>query len=547
MKNLNKISEFLMSRGMQSTRMILGISIWIASFSNYYLWLKISKLGQESNINLIISFLFILIGVNIISISVLGWGRLLRPIASIFVLSAASGAYFMQAYGIVIDSNMITNVLQTDFKEASDLVNSQMFLVILSFSIPPLWFIWRKKVPKSSFGKMILQRLLLSFLGISIAVISLMVSFQAFSSIMRNHKEIRYLINPYNGMYAVLKKVDESYKRKSKELILIGEGAYTEGAVDPIVFLVVGETARSDHLGLNGYSRDTTPLLSSRKDILSFKNAWACGTSTAESLPCMFSHLSREDFFDRRENYENLLDVLKKAGLDVLWVDNQSGCKGVCARIPAENQEIIKGDINCRDDGCFDAAVLNNLQKKIENLPKLGKAKGTVVLVHQMGSHGPAYYKRSSPDRKTYFPECASSALQTCSRDQVVNAYDNSIRETDYFISKAIDWIKETYPDRPTAMMYVSDHGESLGENNIYLHGLPYSLAPDAQKRIPWIVWFSESFKREKFDKNGCAALLDVDARISHDNYFHSVLGIMSVKSEIYNSDLDIFRKCRRP
>jgi lipid A ethanolaminephosphotransferase len=145
--------------------------------------------------------------------------------------------------------------------------------------------------------------------------------------------------------------------------------------------------------------------------------------------------------------------------------------------------------------------VLNNLQKKIENLPKLGKAKGTVVLVHQMGSHGPAYYKRSSSDRKTYFPECDSSALQTCSRDQVVNAYDNSIRETDYFISKAIDWIKETYPDRPTAMMYVSDHGESLGENNIYLHGLPYSLAPDAQKRIPWIVWFSESFKRENSTK----------------------------------------------
>ena len=163
-----------------------------------------------------------------------------------------------------------------------------------------------------------------------------------------------------------------------------------------------------------------------------------------------------------------------------------------------------------------------------------------------MGSHGPAYYKRSSSDRKAYFPECDSSALQTCSRDQVVNAYDNSIRETDYFISNAIDWIKETYPDRPTAMMYVSDHGESLGENNIYLHGLPYSLAPDAQKRIPWIAWFSESFKREKFDENGCAALLDVDAKISHDNYFHSVLGMMNVKSEIYNPDLDIFKKCRK-
>ncbi|MDH1255912.1 phosphoethanolamine--lipid A transferase [Comamonas thiooxydans] len=526
--------------------MIIGVSIWIAIFSNYYLWLKISKLGEESNISLIISFVFILIGVNIFSISVLGWGWLLRPIASIFVVGAASGAYFMQAYGIVIDSNMITNVLQTDFNEASDLINLQMIFVILLLSLPPLWFIWRRNFSKSTFGKLILQRLMLALLGISIAVVSLIVSFQAFSSTMRNHKEIRYLINPYNGLYAVFKKIDDSQKRKSKDLVKIGEGAYIEGTIDPIVFLVVGETARSDHLGLNGYLRDTTPLLSSRKDILSFKNAWACGTSTAESLPCMFSHLSREEFFDRSENYENLLDVLKRAGLDVLWVDNQSGCKGVCARIPASNQEIIEGNINCRDDGCFDAAVLNNLQKKIEDLPKPGKAKGTVILVHQMGSHGPAYYKRSSSDRKAYFPECDSSALQTCSRDQVVNAYDNSIRETDYFISNAIDWIKETYPDRPTAMMYVSDHGESLGENNIYLHGLPYSLAPDAQKRIPWIAWFSESFKREKFDENGCAALLDVDAKISHDNYFHSVLGMMNVKSEIYNPDLDIFKKCRK-
>lgn len=546
MKTLNKISEFLRSSGMQSTRMIIGVSIWIAIFSNYYLWLKISKLGEESNISLIISFVFILIGVNIFSISVLGWGWLLRPIASIFVVGAASGAYFMQAYGIVIDSNMITNVLQTDFNEASDLINLQMIFVILLLSLPPLWFIWRRNFSKSTFGKLILQRLMLALLGISIAVVSLIVSFQAFSSTMRNHKEIRYLINPYNGIYAVFKKIDDSQKRKSKDLVKIGEGAYIEGTIDPIVFLVVGETARSDHLGLNGYLRDTTPLLSSRKDILSFKNAWACGTSTAESLPCMFSHLSREEFFDRSENYENLLDVLKRAGLDVLWVDNQSGCKGVCARIPASNQEIIEGNINCRDDGCFDAAVLNNLQKKIEDLPKPGKAKGTVILVHQMGSHGPAYYKRSSSDRKAYFPECDSSALQTCSRDQVVNAYDNSIRETDYFISNAIDWIKETYPDRPTAMMYVSDHGESLGENNIYLHGLPYSLAPDAQKRIPWIAWFSESFKREKFDENGCAALLDVDAKISHDNYFHSVLGMMNVKSEIYNRDLDIFKKCRK-
>lgn len=190
--------------------------------------------------------------------------------------------------------------------------------------------------------------------------------------------------------------------------------------------------------------------------------------------------------------------------------------------------------------------VLDELRNKIESSQKNKNSKGTVVLIHQMGSHGPAYYKRSSSNRKSFLPECKSSALQTCSRDQLVNAYDNSIRETDYFISNTIDWIKETYPDRSTAMMYVSDHGESLGEKNIYLHGLPYAFAPDAQKKIPWIVWFSENFKRDNLSIEGCSSLIDVGSRINHDNYFHSVLGLLKVNSSLYNSDLDIFRMCRK-
>ena len=531
---------------MQSERMILWASIWIAVLSNFYLWMRISDINENSNLYFIISFIFILVGLNIASISLLAWGWLLKPIISIYVVSAAVCAYFMKAYGIVIDSNMITNTLQTDFREASDLINTQMIAVILMLSVPPLWFLWRIKLHKPPLGRLVIQRLVMIFLGVLLSVTSLFLSFQTFSSVMRNHKDIRYLINPYNSGYAVFKKIGDSLKTESKGLVQIGEGSYVDSEKDPLLILIVGETARSDHLGINGYSRDTTPLLSTRNDILSFKNAWSCGTSTAESLPCMFSHLGRDDFFDRQESYENLLDVLKKADLNVVWIDNQSGCKGVCARVTTEVQKVIKDDVNCYDDGCFDVVVLDELRNKIESSQKNKNSKGTVVLIHQMGSHGPAYYKRSSSNRKSFLPECKSSALQTCSRDQVVNAYDNSIRETDYFISNTIDWIKETYPDRSTAMMYVSDHGESLGEKNIYLHGLPYAFAPDAQKKIPWIVWFSENFKRDNLSKEGCSSLIDVGSRINHDNYFHSVLGLLKVNSSLYNSDLDIFRMCRK-
>ena len=545
MNLLKKIISMFLYPNMQSERMILGVSIWIAVLSNFYLWMRIFGITENSDSYFVISFVFILIGLNVFSISLLAWGWMLKPILSIYVVSAAVGAYFMKAYGIVIDSNMITNILQTDFREASDLINSQMIAVILMLSAPPLWFVWRIRLHKSPLKKLVLRRLAMIFLGILLSVTSLLLSFQTFSSVMRNHKEIRYLINPYNSGYAIFKKIEDSLKKDSRGLVQIGEGSYIDSAKDPLVILIVGETARSDHFGINGYSRDTTPLLSKRNDIWSFNNAWSCGTSTAESLPCMFSHLGREDFFDRQENYENLLDVLKKADLNVVWIDNQSGCKGVCARVTTEIQKIIKDDVNCYDDGCFDAVVLDDLRSKIESPQENKNSKGTVVLIHQMGSHGPAYYKRSSSNRKSFFPECNSSALQTCSRDQVVNAYDNSIRETDYFISKTIDWVKETYPDRSTALIYVSDHGESLGEKNIYLHGLPYGFAPDAQKKIPWVVWFSENFKRDNLNKEGCSSFINVSSKINHDNYFHSVLGLLKVNSSLYNSDLDIFRMCR--
>jgi lipid A ethanolaminephosphotransferase len=261
----------------------------------------------------------------------------------------------------------------------------------------------------------------------------------------------------------------------------------------------------------------------------------------------MFSHLARTDFEARKNNFEGLMDVLQHAGLAVLWVDNQSGCKGACDRIPNANTSGEKDPAHCAGGSdCLDTIMLKGLDERLAALPAEQRQRGTVVVLHQMGSHGPAYAKRSAPERKVFMPECQSSALQECGREQVVNAYDNSIVETDFFLDSVLKWLEVQEKHAQTAMIYVAYHGESLGENNIYLHGLPYSIAPDVQKHVPWLTWLSPAMQTRARTSAGCLQQQLATQRITHDHYFHSVLGLMDVQTGIYDPALDIFRDCTR-
>jgi lipid A ethanolaminephosphotransferase len=248
----------------------------------------------------------------------------------------------------------------------------------------------------------------------------------------------------------------------------------------------------------------------------------------------MFSNLGREGYSARAHDTENLLDVLQHAGLAVLWVDNQAGCKGVCERVPHA--------ASCDAGECLDDALLAGLQARIDALPPERRARGVVVVLHQMGSHGPAYAARSAPERKRFQPECASINLQDCGREALLNAYDNSIVQTDHVLAATIGWLKEQ-AGYDTALLYVSDHGESLGEGNLYLHGLPWRLAPDTQKHVPWITWLSPAF-----EARGGATLRCLHERetapVSHDNLFHSVLGLMGVSTQVYRRNFDVYAGC---
>jgi lipid A ethanolaminephosphotransferase len=375
------------------------------------------------------------------------------------------------------------------------------------------------------------------------------ISFQDIASLTRNHKQLRYMINPFNSIYALTQLSVGQASQAAKPLQTIGEDAKllnppaTEAAA-PLVVLILGETARAANFGLGGYGRETTPQLrklQAQGDLVYFSDVKSCGTSTQASVPCMFSHLDKAAYESNKSRFESLLDVLQRAGMAVLWLNNQSGCKGVCDRAPNVTTSALNVPEFCQTGECLDEVMLHELPKQLALLDPARRAKGTVVVMHQMGSHGPAYYKRSPPSMKPFQPECSSHALQNCPPEHIVNAYDNSLVYTDHFIAKTVGWLKGQ--SRPTALLYVSDHGESLGEKGLYLHGMPYSIAPKEQIHVPMLVWLSKPFQSQRGWRMTCLQEQSAKA-LSHDHFFHSVLGLTQVSTQLRKPELDVFQAC---
>jgi lipid A ethanolaminephosphotransferase len=547
--------------GIHPNRLIVLTSIWLATIGNLALWQELARLPEMNDWSAVwfgIAFAALIASLLCMLMSLLCWRRTLKPVIGIFLLSAAFAAYFMLSYRIVIDSSMMANVLQTDLRESSDLFSWKLVVAVLFLAVLPIVVIWKRQVKQFTFLKSIASNLQLFLASCVIAVVAVFPIYQDFASSMRNHIQLRYLVNPLNSFYGLGQLAMKPLQNPTGTLQAIGSDAklgkmYTNQPKIPILILVLGETARSKNFGINGYERDTTPILNSIKknldqsgELTSQTNAWSCGTTTATSLPCMFSHLGKSAYENKQADYENLIDVLSKAGLAVIWLENQSGCKGICDRVYSAATQNSKDPELCATGECFDEIMLKNLDDRLREVPFDRLSKGAVVVMHQMGSHGPAYYKRSPEAIKKFKPECKNNALQECTRAEVVNAYDNSIAYTDYFLSKVIAMLKSKAATIQGGMLYVSDHGESLGENNLYLHGLPYAIAPDVQKHIPWISWFANDFiGRHNLDTDCMAA--QTDKKISHDNYFHSVLGLMNIQTELYKAELDLYAPCRVP
>ena len=521
--------------------LIGAVSLWIATLGNIALWRELSHLGLwrgAAGWTLVLGMATGVFGVMLLWFSAFAWRWTLKPMLVLMLLVAAGCTHFMLSYGIVMDPAMMTNVLQTDVHEATDLLNFRLLVDLVLLGLLPSVWVMRQRVSHGSAWSRLRGNLQLAAAALVLVVVSVLASFQPLASTMRNHHHVRYLMNPLNVIYA-LGKTAFAGPARSHEIQPIGldavAGTRFDASRPPLLVLVLGETARAGNFGVNGYARDTTPMLA-QEDSVSFRNAWSCGTSTAASVPCMFSRMPRRQFFDRDHEEQGLLDVLQHAGYAVLWLDNQGGCKGVCDRVPNAS--------TCPGGECLDDVMLEGLDERLAALPAERRAHGVVLVLHQIGSHGPAYHRRSSAETKRYLPECRQTELQACTREELVNAYDNSIAYTDHMLGNSIRWLQRHETAWQPALMYVADHGESLGENNLYLHGMPYAVAPDLQKRVPWITWMSSGFEQAAGLNRACLRGR-VDAEVSHDHYFHSVLGLLGVHTSVYEEGLDAYAPCR--
>jgi lipid A ethanolaminephosphotransferase len=544
------------SKGFNPIILLIIIGAWIAVVGNGALWQELHKLGLlhstkdywvAAGLGLVVWGALITIG------ALLSWRLSIKPVLGFLLIAAALGMHFMMSYGVVIDDTMMINVFQTDPRETRDLLNLRLFLTLIGVAGFPIVWLWFVPVKRTKIRKQFIQNVAILIVGCAICLVAIALSFQGLSSLMRNHKHVRYLLNPLNSLYAIGQIATKPLRHGPQPLQVIGMDAKLEvkdaSSKPPLLMIVVGETARAANFSFNGYSRPTTPQLAKlaiNENFVYWKDAWSCGTNTAASLPCMFSHLGKEAFEDSKARYESLLDVLQRAGLAVLWIDNQSGCKGVCDRI--SNASTLKANIaeHCSSGECHDLVMLHEIDARIASLPAEQRAKGVVIVLHQMGSHGPAYFKRVPPVFKKFQPECLTNNLSECTREQITNSYDNTLLYTDQLLFSSINWLKSKANTSQSAMIYVSDHGESLGEKGIYLHGLPYAIAPNEQKHIPWLNWLSPEFVSSQRIDVGCLQS-NSGKRITHDHLFHSVLGLLNVKTSLHNPKLDKYASCNKP
>ncbi len=492
--------------------------------------LKIYPLGW-SNLVFHLGLSVVLLSVTTLILNVLCVRFVTKPLlATLFIVSALSN-YFMESYGIVMNTEMLENVLQTSPSESFDLASPTLFLHLILLGILPSYLLLRLRIDYGSWKSATLGRVAILASCIALVVASLFSAAPTFASFFREHKPVRYHANPVAFIYSVAKLASSDPVQLDEEIVQIAQDAriHNPSTARKLVIMVVGETARADRFSLNGYGRETNPLLA-KEDIINLSNAMSSGTSTAVSVPSMFSHMSREDFSTGEARHtENLLDVLSRARVNVLWRDNNSDSKGVALRV--EYQDFKDPSINPVNDGePRDEGMLYGLQDYID------QKKGDILIVlHQMGSHGPAYYKRYPERFEVFTPVRKTNELEKCSQEELDNAYDNTILYTDYFLSQVINLLKENDDSFQTAMLYFSDHGESLGEGKMYLHGYPYGLAPIEQKHIPAILWFGSHFP-----VNRHAVAKGASKSYSHDNIFHTLLGLFNVETEVQKPELDI-------
>ncbi len=531
--------------------LVLCVCAYFVAVGNHSFWasaLADRSPGDAGTWRFGIGVFILLVLLHFVVLSVIATRLTTKPLLTLLLVCTAFASYFMGKYSVFLDPTMLRNLLHTDVGEARDLLAWDMLTHLAWQAALPIWLVWRVQLRERSWRRAAAWRLGSMLLALGVGTGAFLAVSQDLSSLMRSNKSMRYLITPGNYVYSLARVATADAVEASKPMVPVGldavAGPAWAGRSKPMLFiLVVGETARAMNWGLNGYARQTTPELAAL-NVVNFSDVGSCGTNTETSVPCMFSRIGRRDYDeDRIRGEESLLHVVKRAGFGVQWRDNQSGCKGVCEGLPLQKMVDTPDPSLCSGSECMDEILLKGLDAELAG--DLGKGNQLIVL-HQMGSHGPAYHRRAPDKFKRYTPTCDTAELRKCSTAAVVNTYDNSIAYTDHVLADAVRFLQSQSDRYDTALLYVSDHGESLGENNLFLHGLPYAIAPIQQTQVPMVMWLSPSFADSRHIDLACLRTRATQ-RATHDNLFHTMLGLLDVQTSVYEPALDLVKGCRSP
>ncbi len=531
--------------------LITGLSLYVVLTLNGVFWGKffdVIPLQSVGDWLFAASVLAVLTGFHILFLTLFAAPYVLKPVAAALVLMAAVLSYFMAEYGTVIDAGMVHNVLQTDAAETRDLITLGAMVHVFIFGLLPAGLIVWLPLDWPEFSSYLQANVIRGSITALFIAGLLALSAGTFISVFRENRSLLLSLTPANAISATVHVASRALQQPRGPLLAVGADAHVErnagtGGRPPVTVVIVGETARAQNFSLFGYGRRTNPMLEQVPDLLAFRIASSCGTETAASVPCMFSNLGRGGFsIEEAAGRENVLDVVKRAGQDVLWRENQSGCKGVCRRVNTETLTHANDARFCADGECHDEILVDGLEQRIANM-----RSGGVIVLHMMGSHGPAYFKRVPENFVVFKPVCRSSQFSKCTSEELFNSYDNTIVYSDFILSKVIDVLDRSVKSGiDTALFYVSDHGESLGEHGLYLHAMPYALAPEQQTHVPLLMWLSEGARTSLDLDQACLEASAKTQPVSHDNLFHTVLGLQRVRTRDYRAELDMTAGCRR-
>jgi len=550
MTSPTRISQRLAFSATADQLVLVACLFWAVSANRLFLGAALRQHGDVPVPGLALALVVMLVALHYVLIAPFAYRHTVKPLLTFLLFGTAVATHYMQTYGVILDMSMMTNVWRTEPVEARELISWGLATHLLLYAAVPAVLLWPVRVVAQPWRRAAAFKLGGLALAVVAFAVALLPVFKPFASMMRSHKEIRFLATPLNYLWSTGAIVAAQVRGAAQPRQVLGldaaPGPVWSARTRPlVVVLVVGETVRAANWQLSGYPRPTTPELA-RLPVINFADVTSCGTNTETSLPCMFAPLGRRDYDEARiRGSESLLHLLARAGASVYWRDNQSGCKSVCAGLPQDEVAALNPPGLCGDGRCFDEGLLVGLDERLQSAQAVaGKAATQLLVLHMLGSHGPAYFRRYPPAFAYFKPECQNDDLQKCTRDEIVNAYDNSLRYTDHVLARLIATLQRHEAEVDSAVIYVSDHGESLGERNLYLHGLPWFIAPKEQKQVPMVMWLSSGIARASAVDTACLRRRATEPA-SHDHLFHTVLGLLDVKTAVYEPAWDLVEGCR--